>query len=132
MEKRSYSNIDEYIADFPENVAVILNKIRNCIQQSAPNATETISYNMPAFKQKKIVVYFAAFKNHIGFYPGASGVETFKDEITAYSTSKGTIQFTVEKPLPDELVMEIVKIRMKQNKEKMKNKKVKINQISNQ
>lgn len=115
MEKRSYSNIDEYIADFPENVVVILNKIRNCIQQSAPNATETISYNMPAFKQKKIVVYFAAFKNHIGFYALPSGNEAFQTAISKYKTGKGSIQFPLKEEIPYDLIQKIVAFRVQGN-----------------
>ena len=114
MDKKSYHSIDEYISDFPENIALILNKIRWCIQQSAPNAEETISYNMPAFKQKKIVVYFAAFKNHIGFYALPSGNEAFQKEILRYKTGKGSIQFPLNEDIPYDLIQKIVEFRVKE------------------
>ena len=114
MDKKSYHNIDNYISDFPENVALILNKIRLCIQQSAPNAEETISYNMPAFKQKKIVVYFAAFKNHIGFYALPSGNEAFQKEILRYKTGKGSIQFPLNEDIPYDLIQKIVEFRVQE------------------
>ena len=112
MEQKKYSNIDEYIADYPEKVAIILNKIRNQIQKSAPNSEEIISYNMPAFKQKKIVVYFAAFKNHIGFYALPSGNEAFQKELSKYKTGKGSIQFPLKKEIPYDLIQKIVEFRV--------------------
>jgi uncharacterized protein YdhG (YjbR/CyaY superfamily) len=114
MNPKSYTTIDGYIADFPENVALILNKIRKCIQESAPNAEETISYNMPAFKQKKILVYFAAFKNHIGFYALPSGNEAFQKELSAYKTGKGSIQFPLKEDIPYDLIRKIVKFRIQE------------------
>jgi uncharacterized protein YdhG (YjbR/CyaY superfamily) len=114
METKKYTSIDEYIADFPENVAIILNKIRNCIQQSAPNAKETISYNMPAFKQKKVLVYFAAFKNHIGFYALPSGNKAFQEEISKYKIGKGSIQFPLNDEIPYKLIKKIVEFRVKE------------------
>lgn len=112
METKKYNSIDEYIADFPENVAIILNKIRECIQQSAPNAEETISYNMPAFKQKKILVYFAGFKKHIGFYALPSGNKAFQQEISKYKTGKGSIQFPLNEEIPYDLIKKIVAFRV--------------------
>lgn len=112
METRKYSSIDEYIAHFSKNVAIILNKIRECIQQSAPNSEETISYNMPAFKQKKVLVYFAAFKNHIGFYALPSGNKAFQQEISKYKTGKGSIQFPLNEEIPYELIKKIVEFRV--------------------
>ncbi len=114
MDKKSYQNIDEYIGDFPESIALILNKIRLCIQKSAPKAEETISYNMPAFKQKKIVVYFAAYKNHIGFYALPSGNEAFQKEILKYKTGKGSIQFPLNEEIPYDLIQKIVEFRVKE------------------
>ncbi|SFB21750.1 Uncharacterized conserved protein YdhG, YjbR/CyaY-like superfamily, DUF1801 family [Flavobacterium swingsii] len=112
METKKYASIKEYIADFPENVATILNKIRECIQKSAPNAEETISYNMPAFKQKKVLVYFAAYKNHIGFYALPSGNKAFQEEISKYKTGKGSIQFPLNEDIPYELIKKIVEFRV--------------------
>src|SRR5688572_7745723 len=112
METKAYKNIDEYIADFPQNVAQLLKKIRNCIKETAPEAEETISYNMPAFKQKKILVYFAAYKNHIGFYALPSGNEAFQNEISKYKTGKGSIQFPLNEEMPFELIKKIVAFRI--------------------
>ena len=86
----TYTNIDEYIATCPDEVQQQLEQIRNTIRKTAPNAQEVISYGMPAFKQKKVLVYFAAFKNHIGFYPTASGIEAFKTEFKNLKWSKGS------------------------------------------
>ncbi len=110
-----FKNIDEYIAFFPANVQANLTDLRRAIHEAAPKAEETISYQMPAFKQNGILVYFAAFKDHIGFFPTASGVEAFKPKLSAYKTSKGTIQFPLDKPMPLDLVKEIVRFRVKQN-----------------
>jgi len=115
MEKQKYKTIDEYIAGFPGDIRVVLEKLRQVIKSAAPEAVETISYSMPAFKLNGILVYFAAFKNHIGFFPTASGVEAFKQDLTAYETSKGTIRFPLDKPVPFDLVEKIVKYRVTQN-----------------
>ncbi len=115
MKPTGFKNIDEYIASFPKNIQAILEGLRQAIREAAPEAEETISYQMPAFKQNGILVYFAAFKNHIGFFPTASGVEAFKPKLSAYKTSKGTIQFPLDKPMPLDLVKEIVRFRVKQN-----------------
>jgi uncharacterized protein YdhG (YjbR/CyaY superfamily) len=117
---KDFKNIDEYIASFPKNIQVILLEMRQAIHEAAPEARETISYQMPAFKQNGILVYFAAFKNHIGFFPTASGVEAFKDKLGGYKTSKGTIQFSLDKPMPLDLVKEITRFRVKQNTSKSK------------
>lgn len=118
MKPTGYKTIDEYIATFPPNIQTILQQVRATIHKAAPDAEETISYNMPAFKQNGVLVYFAAFKNHIGFFPTAQGIEAFKDRIAAYKTSKGTIQFALDKPLPLELIDEIVRYRVKTNTSK--------------
>jgi uncharacterized protein YdhG (YjbR/CyaY superfamily) len=112
--KQQYENIDQYIQTFPPNIQNILQQIRQTIHQVAPKAEEAISYQMPAFKQNGILVYFAAFKDHIGFFPTADGVAAFKDKLAAYKTSKGTIQFPLDQPIPYELIKEIVKYRLKQ------------------
>jgi uncharacterized protein YdhG (YjbR/CyaY superfamily) len=110
-----YSTIDEYIATFPKDIQAILEAIRQAIRESAPNAEETISYQMPAFRLNGTLVYFAAFKNHIGFYPTSSGITAFKKELSQYEVSKGTIRFPLIKPIPLDLVKKIVKYRVKEN-----------------
>ncbi len=115
-------SIDEYISSFPENIQAILRELRRVIHEAAPEAQETISYRMPAFKQNGILVYFAAFKHHIGFYPTATGVQAFKAELSPYVTSKGAIQFPLDKPIPFKLVEKMVKFRVKENLGKHKQK----------
>jgi uncharacterized protein YdhG (YjbR/CyaY superfamily) len=107
-------SIDEYVAAQPPNVQPLLQKIRKAIHEAAPAAEETISYQMPAFKQGSVLVWFAAFKNHIGFFPKASGIEAFKKQLLPYKTSKGTVQFPLDQPLPLDLVAEIVRFRVKE------------------
>jgi uncharacterized protein YdhG (YjbR/CyaY superfamily) len=113
--KRVFKTIDEYIATFPREVQNVLEEMRQTIRDSAPEAEETISYNMPAFKQNGILVWFAAFKNHIGFYPKVSALEAFKKKLTAYKVSKGTVRFPLNEPIPYDLVKEIVRFRVKEN-----------------
>ena len=112
------NSIDEYISSFPEERQKILRKLRDTIRKSAPEAEEKISYQMAAFAFKGILVYFAAQANHIGFYPGAEAIEIFKDDLVAYETSKGTVRFPYEKPLPLDLISQIVKFRVITNREK--------------
>lgn len=116
----NFKTIDEYIALQPEVLILILEQIRQTIKDIIPEAEETISYQIPTFKYHGNLVHFAAYKNHIGFYPGASAIENFKDEITNYSTSKGTIQFPIDKPIPLDLISKITAFRVKQNLEKKK------------
>lgn len=113
--KKAFKTIDEYIATFPKNVQVILEEIRQAIRDAAPEAEEVISYQMPAFKLNGILVWFAAFKNHIGFFPKVSAIETFKGELSDYEVSKGTVRFPLDKPIPFELVKRMVKFRVKEN-----------------
>jgi uncharacterized protein YdhG (YjbR/CyaY superfamily) len=108
-------NTDEYIAGFPENTQKMLNELRSAIRKAAPEAEETISYRMPAYRLNGVLVYFAAQKNHIGFYPTSSGVDAFREELSAYKTSKGAIQFPLDEPIPLKLVSAIVKFRVKEN-----------------
>lgn len=108
-------DIDGYIAAFPVNIQHILEELRSTIKKAAPAAEEKISYQMPAFEFKGILVYFAAHKNHIGFYPTSSGVEVFKKELSGYNYSKGAIQFPLDKPLPLSLITKIVNFRVKEN-----------------
>ena len=112
-------NVDEYLAGVPEPARSILNKMRAAIRSTVPpEATETISYGMPAFKHKGVLVWFAAFSNHCSLFPTASVIEAFKSELKGFSTSKGTIHFPTDKPLPTALVKKLVKARVAQNESK--------------
>ena len=122
MDIKKPSTIDEYIGGFPNNVQEILKKVRTTIQKAAPDAKEKISYSMPAFEQNGIVVYFAAFKNHIGLYALPSGHEAFKEELSKYKSGKGSVQFPLNAPIPFDLITKIVKFRVKENLEKEKKK----------
>ena len=113
-------NPDEYISDFPPETQKILQQMRVTIKEAAPQAEEVISYGMPAFRLNGMLVYFAAYKNHIGFYPTRSGIETFKEELSIYKNSKGAVQFPLDKPLPTELIKKMVKFRVAENIKKSK------------
>ncbi|MES2286554.1 MAG: DUF1801 domain-containing protein [Bacteroidota bacterium] len=115
-------NIDEYIAGFPKEIQKILEQIRETIKKAAPGAEETISYAIPTFTLNGNLVHFAAFKNHIGFYPAPSGNEAFKKELSKYKGGKGTIQFPLDEPIPLNLITKIVKFRVKENLERIKTK----------
>jgi uncharacterized protein YdhG (YjbR/CyaY superfamily) len=115
-----FKTIDEYINTFPEDVQIILKKMRHTIRKAAPEVSEVISYQMPGFKLNGSLVWFAAFKNHIGFYPTSSGIETFKNELSSYKNSKGAVQFPLDKPIPYDLVEKIVLFRVKENLAKKK------------
>jgi uncharacterized protein YdhG (YjbR/CyaY superfamily) len=115
IEKRQTNTIDKYIKSFPKEIQKILQKLRETIIKLAPQAEEDISYGIPTFKLNGNLVHFAAFKNHIGFFPTPSGVIQFKKELTQYETSKGTIKFPLNKPIPYDLIKEIVKFRVKEN-----------------
>jgi uncharacterized protein YdhG (YjbR/CyaY superfamily) len=108
-------NIDEYIANCPLQFREKLQELRAIIRKGAPGAEEKISYRMPAFFFKGPLVYFAAQKNHIGFYPTPSGVTAFKNDLKEYKTSKGAIQFPIDKPLPHQLILRIVRFRVDEN-----------------
>ena len=108
-------SIEEYISNFPPEVQEILKTLRKVIQESAPDATEKISYQMPTFDLHGNLVHFAAFKNHIGFYPAPSGIEAFKEELSQYKGAKGSVQFPIDKPLPYELISKIVEFRVTEN-----------------
>ena len=125
QQKGKFTNVDEYIALYPAPVRKGLNLIRKTIKQAAPGAEETISYHMPAYKLKGMLVFFAAMKNHYGFYPTASPMKTFQEKLKAYETSKGAIRFPLHKPIPVKLVSDIVKWKVKENlaKEILKNEK---------
>jgi uncharacterized protein YdhG (YjbR/CyaY superfamily) len=116
------TTIDEYIATFPADIQSILQKIRATIRKAAPQAEETINYQMPTFKLHGNLVHFAAFKNHIGFYPTPSGIEKFKKDIEKYEWAKGSVQFPLDKPIPYGLIVKITKFRVKENLAKIKAK----------
>ncbi|HWR93583.1 MAG TPA: DUF1801 domain-containing protein [Flavobacterium sp.] len=109
-----YKNIDDYIALQTKENRVLLNQIRQTIKKAAPDAEEVISYNMPAFKQKRILVYFAAYKNHIGFYATPTGHSEFNKELSKYKQGKGSVQFPNNEPMPLELITRIVQFRTKE------------------
>ena len=114
---------DEYIAGFPKEVQTLLEQVRAIIKKAAPKAEEVISYGMPAFKLNGMLVWFAAYRNHIGFYPKVSGIESFKKELSIYKGAKGSVQFPVDKPLPLGLITKIVKFRVTENLQNAKMKK---------
>lgn len=117
------NNIDEYITDFPKDIQKLLEQVRVTIQKAAPKAEETINYAMPTFKLEGNLVHFAAYKNHIGFYPAPSGIAAFKKKFSVYKGAKGSVQFPLDKPLPLSLIAKTVKFRAKENLEKAKEKK---------
>ncbi|NSW94327.1 MAG: DUF1801 domain-containing protein [Bacteroidales bacterium] len=121
--KKVPETIDEYISSFPPEIQSLLLKIRKAIRKAAPEAEEKISYQMPVYKFKGVVAYFAAHSNHIGFYPGPGAIIAFKEELSDYYTSKGTIHFPYDKPLPLRLISQIVKFNYIRNLEKDKLKK---------
>ena len=123
MKTTRAENIDDYIAGFPKDVRRKLEEIRAAIKKAAPQAEEAISYAMPTFKLKGNLVHFAAYKNHIGFYPAPKGIEAFKKALSAYEGGKGTVQFPLDSPLPIDLITKIVKFRVNDNLEKSKTKK---------
>ncbi len=116
--KVTFNSIDEYIAVFPEGIQKILQEMRETIKAAAPKAQEKISYQMPAFTLNGNLVYFAAFKNHIGFYPTPSGTEAFRREISVYQAARGSIRFPIDEPLPLKLISKIVKFRVAENLKK--------------
>jgi uncharacterized protein YdhG (YjbR/CyaY superfamily) len=125
--KAGFTTIDEYIALFPEDIQKKLQELRATINASAPEATEKISYQMPTFYLKGNLVYFAAFKSHIGFYPAPRGIEAFKEELAIYEGSKGTVRFPLDQPLPLDLIGKIVKFRAAENLKKAESRSGKRN-----
>lgn len=117
-QKTTSKEIDIYIAGFPKDVQVILEKVRKTIRKAAPNAQEIINYGIPTFALEGNLVHFAGFKSHIGFYPTPSGIEKFKKELSAYEGAKGSVRFPLDKPIPYELISRIVHFRVKENLEK--------------
>lgn len=119
-ERQKFDSVDEYIRSFPENIREKLEEIRAIIKPLVPEAQEKISYQMPAFYQNGIVVWYAGFAKHIGFYPGANGIAAFKSELAGYKSAKGSVQFPLDKPLPAELISKIVRFRAAENNKKDK------------
>ena len=115
MKSRGPENIDEYINGFPGDVQKILQKIRKTIQKAAPDAQEVISYRMPAFKLKRVFVYFAGYQNHLSLYPAPRGAAEFKEELAGYAGGKGTVQFPLDQPVSYDLITRIVKYRVQES-----------------
>jgi uncharacterized protein YdhG (YjbR/CyaY superfamily) len=115
--KRKFKTVDEYLSAMPENIKIKLQQLRETIKKSAPQAQELISYNMPAAKGHGVLVYYGAYKKHVGFYPTASPIRAFKKELAGYEGSKGAIKFPMDAPIPLRLVSKIVKYRVKEDLE---------------
>ncbi|MFN0070919.1 MAG: iron chaperone [Chloroflexota bacterium] len=121
--KESPRNIDEYIAGFPRDVQEILERIRATIKNVAPEAEEAIKYQIPTFVLNGNLVHFAAFKNHVGFYPTPSGIEAFKEELSPYDGAKGSVKFPIDKPMPLGLIEQIVNFRVEEARSRSTTKK---------
>jgi uncharacterized protein YdhG (YjbR/CyaY superfamily) len=120
---KKFKSVNEYLSSFPEDVRTVLETMRKIIRVAAPEAEELISYNMPSYKLNGFLVSFAAWKKHIGLYPIPAGDETFKKQISIYKQEKSTAQFPYDKPLPVKLITRLVKLRMKENKARLRSKK---------
>jgi uncharacterized protein YdhG (YjbR/CyaY superfamily) len=120
MNKKTPKNIDDYLKRFPLEVRQLLQTMRLAIRKAAPQSEETITYGIPAFRMNGMLVWFAGFKKHIGFYPGASAIKRFEKELSAYKVAKGSVQFPLDEPLPLALVSRITAFRVKQNSSKAK------------
>ena len=124
MEARKFKTVDEYFSTLPASTKPVLRKMRLAIKEVVPRAEEVISYNMPAFKQNGILVWYAAYKRHIGFYPTPGPIKTFARELRQYKTTRGAIQFPIDEAIPANLVKKIVMFRVKQDLEKAKPKQL--------
>lgn len=118
IQKTPFNNVDQYIGMFPESTQKLLKQLRATIKKAAPKAIELISYQMPAYKHHGMLVFFAAYKNHIGLYPVPRTHELFKKDLAGYKGGKGTVQLPLDKPLPLKLITKIVKFRVMANEEK--------------
>lgn len=118
--KTGFESVDDYIATQPSAVKSLLESIRKTIKETAPQAEECISYQMPAYKLKGPLVYFAAYKNHIGFYPTGNGIKAFQKEIASYKNSKGAVQFPLNQPIPHDLIRKMVLFKIDENLNKIK------------
>jgi uncharacterized protein YdhG (YjbR/CyaY superfamily) len=125
LSKPEIKDVESYIAGFSPAMQKLLNQLRNTIRKAAPKGEEYIGYQMPAYKFHGPLVYFAGYEKHIGFYPGASGIENFKKEISIYKNAKGSVQFPLDRPLPLDLVKQIVQFRITENLDKEELKKLK-------
>jgi len=121
--KVATQTIDEHIAQFPVSTREILQKVRETIREVAPDAIEVIAYGIPTFKLNGNLVHFAGYARHVGFYPGSEAIEVFRGEIKGYKTSKGTIQFPLDKPIPYELIKKITQYRVQKNQKPLSKKK---------
>jgi uncharacterized protein YdhG (YjbR/CyaY superfamily) len=121
--KQKFQTIDEYIKTFPKDIQKILESVRQAIKNAAPEAEETINYQIPTFKLNGNLVHFAAFKYHIGFYPAPSGQKAFQKELSVYKSGKGSVQFPLDRPIPLSLIKKIVLYRVKENSAKTKKKR---------
>lgn len=122
-DQASLKSIDEYIAGFPPDVQKVLTLVRTTIREAAPDAEEAIKYQIPTFVQNENLVHFAAFKDHVGFYPTPSGIEKFKDELSSYEGAKGSVRFPIDKPMPLRLITKIVAFRVREVQAKTAAKK---------
>jgi uncharacterized protein YdhG (YjbR/CyaY superfamily) len=120
------TTVDEYISNFPTSTQQLLKQVRQLILKTAPKALEVISYGMPGYKYHGMLVYFAGYKNHVGFYPGTAPIVAFKKEISAYKNAKGSIQFPLDKKLPVKLIKDIIEFKVKENLGKAETKKKKV------
>jgi len=125
MDKQKVQTVDEYISTYPENIQRRLRDIRKIVKKMAPDAVEKISYGMPAYTYKGMLIYYAVHTHHIGLYPYPSTLEAFRNELAGYRTSKGTVQFPHDKPIPTDLISDIVRYRVQENtiRYEMKKKK---------
>src|SRR4029079_15055882 len=123
MKAKQANNIDEYIADFPDDARAAMEKVRTAIRKAAPRAEEAIKYQIPTFVLNGNLIHFGGYKNHIGLYPGSRPIQEFKDELAKYRISKGTVQFPLDKPLPLGLIGKIIKFCVKRNLEKAASRK---------
>ena len=123
LKGKVYGDVNEYIKGFPAGTRIKLTEMRKLIKKYAPDAEETIGYNMPAYRLHGVLVYFAGYKNHIGFYPAPTGVKTFEKDLAPYKTGKGSVQFPLDKPMPLGLITKIIQYQMKRNAGKVKGKK---------
>jgi uncharacterized protein YdhG (YjbR/CyaY superfamily) len=121
--KKSADTIDKYIAQFPGEIQEKLQQLRQTIREAAPQAEEAISFRMPAFRLNGTLVYFAAFRDHISFFPTSSAITAFRSEISRYKTSKGTVQFPLDEPIPLDLVRKMVRFRVEESLRKKETRK---------
>lgn len=119
------ASVPQYIATFPPRVRTILNRIRRTVREAAPDAEESVSYRMPAYKLDGVLVYFAAFRNHIGLFPPVKGDARLARAVSWYAGPKGNLQFPLDEPIPYDLIKRIVKFRAKQNRDKAEAKRAK-------